>query len=243
MIEQVVVNGCSYMENYALGDGHIDLAQRLRVAKTLEKPKAVSLAIGGSANSRILRTTQKHSQDTQHSRLYVLGMTFVSRLEIPILTDSDEFEGQWTNPQNQDFKNRWVPYWKQADSEKFVDLKLKWEAESILDRTEDLMYHMLAVISDIRSRGHQVLMYQQADNLYQELLDHPRLQPFKQTPCIIDGFNWRAVAYQHSLGVEPTVYDPPNPDVPSDMIHPAPGHHQILNGYLTDYIQEHKILA
>ena len=81
-------------------------------------------------------------------------MTFVSRLEIPILTDTDQFEGRLANPQNQDFQSRWVAYWKSVDSKRFVELKLKWEAESILDRTEDLMYHMLAVISDIRSRGH-----------------------------------------------------------------------------------------
>jgi hypothetical protein len=243
MITQVVVNGCSYMETYAAGNGHIDLAQCIGIEKKLGTPIAASLAIGGSANSRILRTTQKHSQDTRHSRLYVLGMTFVSRLEIPILTDTDQFEGRWANPQNQDFQSRWVAYWKSADSKKFVELKLKWEAESILDRTEDLMYHMLAVISDIRSRGHQVLMFQQADNLYQELLEHPRLQHFKQVPYIINGFNWRAVAYQHSLGVEPTVYGPGAPYVPSDMVHPAVGAHRILNDYLTDYIQEYKILT
>ena len=51
----LVVNGCSYMASYAVGQGHVDLAQKLG----LEHP--ASLAIGGSANSRILRTTLKHS--------------------------------------------------------------------------------------------------------------------------------------------------------------------------------------
>ena len=88
-----------------------------------------------------------------------------------------------------------------------------------------------------------MLMFQQADNLYQELLDHPRLQHFKQVPYIIDGFNWRAVAYQHSLDVTPTVYDPGTPYVPPDMVHPAVGAYRILNDYLTDYIQEYKILT
>jgi hypothetical protein len=136
-----------------------------------------------------------------------------------------------------------MPYWKQSDSDQLVDLKLKWEADSILDRTEDLMYRMLAVISDVRQRGHRILMFQQAYNLYQELLEHPRLQYFKKVPYIINGFDWRAIAYQHSQDVPPTIYGPGHPYVPPDMVHPAPGHHDILNTYLTEYIQEHKILA
>lgn len=243
MITQLVVNGCSYMESYAFGQGHIDLAQRLGIEKEPGVVNALSLAVGGSANSRILRTTQKHSQNPEASTLYVLGMTFVSRLEIPILENTDSFEGGWTNPQNQIFKNRWMPHWKQSDSDQFVNLKLKWETNSILDRVEDLMYHMLAVINDIQQRGHKVLVFQQADNLYQELLDHAKLKYFKQLPCIVHGFEWRSIAYQHSQGVQATVYAPGHPHVPPDMVHPAPGHHNILNTYLTEYIQEHKILA
>ena len=243
MISQLVVNGCSYMESYAFGQGHVDLAQRLGIEKEPGVPNAVSLAIGGSANSRILRTTQKHSRNPGANTLYVLGMTFVSRLEIPILIETDSFEGRWTNPQNQIFRNKWMPHWKQSDSDQFVDLKLKWEADTVLDRIEDLMYRMLGVISDIRQRGHKILMFQQADNLYQELLEHPRLQYFKEVPYIIDGFDWRAIAYQHSQGVQPTIYAPGHPYVPPDMVHPAPGHHEVLNTYLTEYIREHKILA
>jgi len=243
MIAQLVVNGCSYMESYAFGQGHIDLAQKLGIEKEPGVPNAVSLAIGGSANSRILRTTQKHSYSPGASTLYIMGMTFVSRLEIPILTEYDEFEGRWTNPQNQQFRNRWMSHWKQSDTDQFVNLKLKWEADSILDRTEDLMYQMLAAINNMWQRGHRVLVFQQADNSYQELLEHPRLKFFKNVPNIIDGFNWRAIGYQHSQGVQPTIYAPGHPYVPPDMVHPAPGHHEILNTYLTEYIQEHKILA
>lgn len=243
MITQLVVNGCSYMESYAFGQGHVDLARQLGIEKEPGVPNAVSLAIGGSANSRILRTTQKHSYDPGADTLYIMGMTFVSRLEIPILENQDPFEGRWTNPQNQIFRNRWITHWKQPDSDQFVDLKLKWEADSVLDRIEDLMYHVLAVISNIRQRGHKILVFQQADNLYQELLSHPRLCHFKNNPSIVDGFNWRAIAYQHDQGVQPTIYAPGHPYVPPDMVHPAPGHHKVLNTYLTEYIQEHKILA
>jgi len=231
----LVVNGCSYAESYAAGQGHVDLAQQLG----LDNP--VSLAIGGSANSRILRTTLKHSY-TAPPTLYVLGMTFVSRVEIPICDPVDDFEGRWINPQNQEFKNRWQIGWTQSDSDQFVETKLKSEVFSILDRTEDLMYRMLSTVADLKSRGHRVLMFQQADNLYQEHLDNPRLKLF-QRPEIINGFRWRSAAWQAEQGVQPKNYGPGAPYVPPDMTHPAIGHHQKLNEYLTNYIQEHKLLT
>ncbi len=232
----LVVNGCSYTESYAQGSGHIDLAKKLK----LENPE--SLAIGGSANSRILRTTLKHSYQTPVPTFYVLGMTFVSRQEIPICNPDTEFEGRWINPQNQEFKSRWQHGWTQADSDQFVDIKLKSEVFSILDRTEDLMYRMLTTIADLKSRGHRVLMFQQADNLYQEHLSDSRLQLFK-CPEIIGGFAWRAIAWQAKQGTPPRTYPPGSSYVPPDMTHPKTGHHELINDYLTSYIEEHKILT
>ena len=236
MIQQLVVNGCSYMETYAVGQGHQDLAAALDI------PVAASLGIGGSANSRILRTTLKHSYTATVPTLYVLGMTFLSRLELPICEPKDEFEGRWCNPQNQEFSNRWQHKWDKFQTQAFVNTKLQSEIYSILDRTEDLMYRMLSVIADLKSRGHRVIMFQQADNLYQDLLSDPRLRLFRCAE-IIQGFKWRAVAWQHTHGVKPTVYPNEQQYVPPEMTHPAAGHHQLLNEYLTTYIQEHKILT
>lgn len=242
MIEQIVVNGCSYMESYAMGNGHVDLAQQLSIIGKFNIPQASTLAIGGSANSRILRTALKHSYQTNIPTLYVLGMTFVSRLEIPICEPQTEFEGRWINPQNQEFKSRWQHGWTQSDSEQFVETKLKSEVYSILDRTEDLMYRMLATIADLQRRGHCVLMFQQADNLYQQYLTDPRLKLF-QRPEIINGFAWRAIAWQYEQGVRPKTYPFGSPHVQPDMTHPEIGQHELLNEYLTNYIQEYKILA
>ena len=231
----LVVNGCSYTHLYAVGNGHIDLAAQLG----LNNP--VSLAISGSANSRILRTTLKHSY-TAPPTFYVLGMTFLSRLEIPICTPMDDFEGRWVNPQNQEFSTRWQLDWTQKDRDQFVKLKLKTEIYSILDRIEDLMYRILSTITDLKRRGHRVLIFQQADNLYIDLLGDPRLRFFDQ-PEIIDKFNWRAVAWQADQGVPPQQYQDGSPPVPPEMTHRRIKHHQTLNEYLTNYIQENKLLT
>jgi hypothetical protein len=223
------------MESYAVGQGHVDLAQQLG----LDNP--VSLAIGGSANSRILRTTLKHSY-TAPPTFYILGMTFLSRLEIPICEQLNDFEGRWVNPQNQEFKSRWQYGWTQDDSDQFVETKLKSEVFSILDRIEDLMYRMLSTISDLQSRGHRVLMFQQADNLYLDFLLDSRLSLFDR-PEIVGKFGWRASAWQAEQGVQAKDYGLGAQYVPPDMTHAAIGHHQMLNEYLTNYIQECKLLA
>lgn len=235
--QQLVVNGCSYMESYASGFGHQDLAERLGI------PQAVSLAIGGSANSRIIRSTLKHSYITNQPTLYVLGMTFLSRIEIPILLASSEFEGRWTNFQNQSWSSRWDAPWTQRDTDTLIDLKLKWEINSILDRAEDLMYHILTMIHSLKSRGHGVLVYQQADNLYQQYLSHARLKLYGSEPEIMEGYAWCAVPWQHAQGVPPTDYGlDPIHNVPVEIAHRQPGHHQQLNIHLTAYINNNNLL-
>ena len=224
------------MESYAQGNGHIDLADQLSI------PTSESLAIGGSANTRIIRTTLKHSYQTTQPTLYVLGMTFLSRLEIPILENQTEFEGRWTNPQNQKFIKDWQYGWGQKETDQYVEIKLKTEIHSIIDRTEDLMYKILSMISNLHSNGHKVIVYQQSDNLYQQFLDDPRLQLFKSTPAIIDGYKWRAVSWQLENQVQPTVYSSTAQHVPDDMRHPAIGHHTVLNKFLVEYIRKNNIL-
>jgi hypothetical protein len=224
------------MHKYAAGLGHVNLKTQLGI------DSAQSIAVSGSANSRILRTTLKHSYAATVPTFYVLGMTFVSRLELPICEEENSFEGRWVNPQNQEFKSRWQLHWTDQDCEQFVETKLKSEVYSIVDRTEDLMYRMLSTVNDLKSRGHAVLMYQQADNLYHDHLHDPKLALLTHCPEIVHGFKWRATAYQHEQGVPGSKYPAGSPYVPPDMTHPEQGQHHVLNTYLTNYINQHKIL-
>jgi hypothetical protein len=224
------------MHKYAAGLGHVNLKTQLGI------DSAQSIAVSGSANSRILRTTLKHSYAATVPTFYVLGMTFVSRLELPICEEENSFEGRWVNPQNQEFKSRWQLHWTDQDCEQFVETKLKSEVYSIVDRTEDLMYRMLSTVNDLKSRGHAVLMYQQADNLYHDHLHDPKLALLTHCTEIVHGFKWRATAYQHEQGVPGSKYPAGSPYVPPDMTHPEQGQHHVLNTYLTNYINQHKIL-
>ena len=244
MINRLVVNGCSYMHVYALGNGHHDLADRLGI-KTAE-----SIAQSGCNNSRILRTTLKDSYITSESTLYVLGMTFISRSEVPILKYSPDdspdtsFEGRWTNPQNQMYANRWEDFWTDHDTKLFVKLKQKEELVSLLDRTEDLMYRMLSTINDLESRGHKIIMYQQADTDYFSDLNTQRLSLFKTKSNFVNNFHWAAIKWQHekNVSINEGDYNSKYGPAPLDIQHRKAGEHQVLNEYLTNYINKHKIL-
>ena len=63
MITDLVTNGCSYMATYTEGHGHHDLAKRLGLSPG-------DIGITGSANSRIIRTTLKHSYETTKKTLF-----------------------------------------------------------------------------------------------------------------------------------------------------------------------------
>jgi hypothetical protein len=235
MYQKLVANGCSYSELYCSGDGHVDLANRLGI------PIAETLAIGGSANSRIIRSTLKHSYQTAVPTFYVIGATFLSRNEITILDDSDKSEGRWTNPQNQQFKKRWIPEWTQRDTDRYVELKLKADLYSILDRLEDLQYRWLSMIADLHSRGHGCIVYQQGDDLHLPFMDDSRVALFSSRSEFVGGYRWRAIAWQHAQGV-PAAYDRTEYNIPDDMKHPRAGEHDLVNQYLTEYIKTNSLI-
>jgi hypothetical protein len=227
------------MELYAQGFGHRDLADRLGIVDS------ESLAIGGSANSRIIRTTLKHSYESSDLNFYVLGMTFLSRNELPILQvdPNNDWEGPWTNPQNQDFRHRWAPNWKDADTKVFVEQKLKAEIYSTFYRYEDLQYRILSMINDLKSRGHGILVFQQADDLHLPFADHEKFKLLFACKNIVNGYQWRAVPWQHSQNVPVAYAEGEIHSVPEEIKHRAAGQHATLNEFLVNYIKHNSLIG
>lgn len=232
MINSLVVNGCSYMNMYAnVGNGHRDLAKRLGIEK------CSSIALPGSSNSRILRTTLKHSFAVNEPTMYVLGMSFLDRDEIPILKDPLPFEGKWVNPQNQPgFVSE--NHWSKKNNETYVDLLalIRWYSRSA--RAEDLMYRILSTIESLESRGHGVLIFQYADSAFDDLSVTDELQLFSSKKNIISAYQWVALRYQ----IEHNVPQLDAPKVPENFQKPVPGSHSILNEFLANYIIENRLL-
>jgi hypothetical protein len=241
MITDVVTNGCSYMATYAQGKGHNDLALALQM-------QSDDISITGSANSRIIRSTLKHSYETKQKTLYVIGLTFISREELPICrwddgiypTEQDVWEGAWTNPQNQLFgKNRWKD-WTDQDSKQWILFREKYESSTMVDRVENLMYQILSLIDSLTHRGHNCIIYQQADQWWLGMLPQEltRLRFLTGHKNIVGDFKWCAIREQHQAGVN---YVPDEQWIDKELRHRRPFEHKWLNNYLETHIRKHEL--
>jgi hypothetical protein len=240
-ITQLIVNGCSYSNAYSSGGGHIDLAQRLNISKV------DSLALGGSSNSRIIRTTLKHSYNTTEPTLYVLGITFLHRWELPVIdiyNNEDSFEGAWINPQSQRSpKLKYHPNWKDSDTAIITELHFKTLAHSPSELSffEDLLYRLLSLAGDLRRRGHRVLFYNQVDAALFRHFGRPQFNFAVNNPIFVDGFKWLSIPWQQKQGAPTMAYEPGVEPPPLNCRHIEPGHHNYLNQFLTDYIINNNI--
>jgi hypothetical protein len=237
MIQRLVANGCSYMDAYCQGLGHVDLAHKLGINR------AHKLAVSGCANPRIIRSTLKHSYSVADApTLYILGMTFMSRWELPINSLGNEPEGRWVNPQAREPADKWQFNWTEADTNAFKELQFKAVSIAEEDQLEDLMYRLVSMLHDLRSRGHNAVIYNQADASILEVSGNSKFKLLHSDPSFINGLGWLAIPWQQQQGAPVMAY-PPEREPPMEFRHIAPGKHQYLNTYLTNYIQEHKILT
>lgn len=230
---RLVVNGCSYIAGYATGNGHIDLASRLNINN------AISLAIPGSCNSRIIRTVLKDSYTTTHKTLYVLGITFLNRTELPISANKNLFEGKWLSIQEHvNPYYHYVDHWTKTDTEQFIDLKIKAELGSIEDYLEQLMYQLLSMIGDLINRGHYIIVFRNPGDLYDEYLGNARFTKLYECVNIVNGLSWQAIPWQLEQGIK---FDPRDSALGFDIRHPLPGEHGPLNNFLVEYINKHAL--
>ena len=233
MIARLVTNGCSYMGCYSRGNGHFDLSAKLKITDCNAIDKL------GSCNSRIIRTTLKDSYLTETSTLYVVGLSFSNRHEIPVSVARD-FEGRWVNTRGPlDEVKYYEHFWTVEDTTCLNEMLLKSEVYALEDILEDLMYRVLSMISDLKSRGHQVLVFQQPGIYPNNLLDKQKFNPLKNHVNIIGGLNWSALNWQRSQGIK---FDPIDKHLREDIQHPLPGEHGPLNEFLFDYISRNKLI-
>lgn len=237
-IQSLVVNGCSYNEIWSKGPGP------WTIAKSFGLRSIYFLSRGGSCNSRILRTTLKHSYQTQYPTLYLVGLTFLSRWELPIVEadHTREFEGRWINPQAQG-KEPLQLYWTEQDTKTYTELSFKSVTWAIPDLLEDLMFRCVAAAADLNARGHNVVFWNNCDLAIPKVTkDSARFDLLKSNAHFVDALNWAAVPWQHEQGAEAIEYESKHNMPPPNLRHIKSSCFQHLNSYLTTWIRDNKIL-
>lgn len=233
-VSRLVVNGCSYAANYCQGGGGQDLAARLGIGTVhnLSRP--------GSCNKRIIRTTIKDSFQTTQASLYIIGLTFLSRTELPILETTDQFEGGWlsvgmTAPNRSDYQENW----NSSLVQRYIELQLQSQVHSLEDRLEELVYQILSLVSDLDHRGHKALIFMQPADVAEDLLAQQKFERLTSCKNVIEGLAWKAIEYQTQAGARGV---PGEEHVPANVRHVMPGDHKILNDFLENYIRTHQLL-
>lgn len=234
---RLAVNGCSYMKFYADGNGHGDLAAQLNITQHH------SLAEYGSCNNRIIRTTLRDSFVNPAPTLYVIGVTFVSRYELPVHIDRTDLDGKWLSFTTQGAINPLGaiidPCVSKKDLDLYRDIWLKINLASVDEWAEDLQYRLLSMCDSLNSRGHGCIVFNTAEAVLDYVLDQDKFQPMKSQREFIDGLKWKSIPWQFDQGA---AWSPDDIHHDRNCRHVAPGQHHWLNQYLTNYIQEHKIL-
>ena len=235
--DRLVINGCSYMKSYAAGNGHGDLAAQINATQYH------SLAEYGSCNNRIIRTTLRDSFVNLIPTLYVIGLTFLSRYELPVNQDRCDPDGKWLSftTAGSVYPPTAIidPYMRKKDLESYRDTWLKINLASVDELAEDLQYKLLSMCDSLNHRGHSCMVFNTAEAVLDYVLDQSKFQPLRSQRQIIGGLKWKSIPWQFDQGATWSINEE---HLDRNSRHVAPGQHQWLNQYLTNYIQEHTIL-
>lgn len=232
MINRLVISGCSYMEQYAEGHGHVDLASSLGLQDYH------SFAQSGSCNDRILRSVLRDCLSSSCPSLYVVGLTFLHRYELPIRYKSTD-DGLWVSCTGKTLASRNSEWRQNIELTEYNTYSaLRAHMFYLNESLEKLMYWLLATINTVKSRGSRIVVFNTAESGVDDFLDQDRFRPLN-IPEIVGAYRWRSIKYQFDQGAQWNQHDS---GLDLYTRHVASGQHRWLNDFLTNYIQEHKIL-
>lgn len=234
MIQRLVVNGCSYMHYYAQGNGHSDLARQLDI------PHSESLAMNGSCNSRIIRTTLRDCYNTSEPTLYVIGLTFFHRYELSIRKEIPEPDGKWVSFTNfgSSMFHDYEEHITNQDLLRYYELYNKFTYLSEI--AFDLQWRLLSLIDTLHYHNHRIVIFNTAENgIKYWFVDNPRFDLLRQRQEIVHGLEWRSIPWQLEQGAR---WPEADKEYPWDCRHVIPGDHQWLNEFLIDYINTNGII-
>lgn len=236
--KRLVVNGCSYMHYYSEGGGLQDLAQSLSIEHTK------NLSLTGASNQRIIRTTLDDCYSNDIPTIYIIGVTFVNRFELPIL------EGLERNFNHDNYKDRFLSInqeWTIPEGTKinemlsmddilqFRKLKTMFEMDAEVDIVVNLIQSYTSMIDSLIRHGNTVILFNTAEIAFKKYQHLNKLQYTRNYKQIIDYFNWFANEYQFNKGAKPLEEDLKK-DFPDPMIrHIDYGEHKYINEFLIRY--------
>ena len=233
-INRLAVNGCSYIKLYAQGNGHVELAQQLGL------DTAIDLASNGSCNDRIIRSTLQDSFCTTIPTLYIIGITFLTRYELPIGRDSDKWLSFTTSGETYGDQRLIDQHISDNELKTYSKLYAKFTTLGLPDIAENLIYQLIAMADSLQSRQHKVVIFNTAEQTVDYFLQRNSFDILKTRPEIIDGLKWKSNQWQFEQGARPSAKDQ---HLPLEVRHVDLGEHKWLNEFLTAHVNQCKLLS
>lgn len=238
MIERLVVNGCSYMDVYVGGNGHKELGSQLNI------PTVLSKAIPGASNQRIIRTTLEDCYNSDTPTLYVIGITFLHRFDLPIIA-SEHGMDKWQSFNNISLVDNQFPTFDANialnDVIEYKKLLSKFRTCSGPEVSAECVLTLTSMVDSIINNGHTVVIFNTGDISFRKHTNQPMLQYINKNKHIIDSFKWLSNEYQFDMGARCDPIDIQR-CLPIECRHVMRGDHQYLNEYLVNYIDKHNIM-
>lgn len=121
----------------------------------------------------------------------------------------------------------------------YIDLKLKYMSVGFVDHFDALAYQLLSLVDSVLGQGHQILIFNQVEQLHLEYGSPKTFDVLAKRINIVDQLKWTAVPWQFANGTTPMDR---NSHLPLNIRHPNFGDHHNLNRFLFDYIKSHKLV-
>jgi hypothetical protein len=198
-----------------------------------------NLAKTGSCNSRIIRTTLRDSYCTTQPSLYIIGLTFLTRHELPVATPQSN-DGKWLSLNS---KLNLLPsldaHVSRQDIERYCGLWDRFTALAVEDLAQTLQYQLLSLCDSLEHRGHRCVIFNTAEYVLDWVIDKPAFGLLQSKKQLVQGLRWKSIPWQFEQGAKwLSVED----HMPLQARHVAPGQHQWLNKFLIDHINQQAIL-
>jgi len=237
---RLVVNGCSYMAYYDRGGGTQDLASCLGI------PTSENLSMNSACNSRIIRTTLRDSYKTLVPTLYIIGITFLTRYELPTRLERDNEDGKWrslnsglSSSTTSSFEPEFDKHFTVQDLIEYSALWDKFTTLGIEDLAVNLQYQLLSLRDSLHYRGHRCVIFNTAEHVLDWVIDNKSFDLLKSNKQFVQRLKWKSIPWQFEQGAD---FYPGDEKHPADSRHVALGQHQWLNKFLVDYINQNGIL-
>ena len=245
-IKRLVANGCSFINHYTQGHGHHDLANSLNI------PECFDLSVAGSSNQRIIRTTLQDCYQTKTPTLYIIGITFLYRFELPVLVKEEEEEEKEDIIDNSKYQSfnftHDCNYYNNLDAgitindiNTFKKLLFKFISFAEEEQVIALYNSIVATIDSIIANGHTAVVFNTGELIFKRYANHTKLKHIKKYKQIIESFNWLSNRYQFDNGAKCDTNDE-NLNIHQECKHVASGQNKHLNKYLINYINTNNII-